>query len=448
MILAGLVLAAAVGTLPSPQPMSLDQAVAFAMTHNAAVLAAKVSFAAAGATVAANRAAGLPNMNAQAQSVLNRQSTSNAGQFAQFGLSPSPNFSQSTTQLQAGQNIFDLTTTLQARDAQRAYDAARHNFRLAQETTKLDVETSFYGLAESAQLVALAHSDTAYQQSLVSIAQVNYSTGKVAGIDVLKARIGLTSSQESGASAEADEADAKENLAQLIGAPAMQQFAVPDTIPVPDPPAGDLASLTARALRDRPDVLAAFDSYSQALVERSLVDAPDRPVINLSGAWGNQVSPTNNVAILAACNNPGRPLGEPPCGLGPSHFYTVSLTSTWTLPLLDWGSKHAARSSASVAADEKLTAYDAAKQQALIDVDQAFRRLSVDRQNLALATDNDKLAKQSADVSKVQYRTGLISQIDVTAAEQTYLQTAKDLLTAQVGYVLSVEKLKLAIGAL
>lgn len=447
MILAGLVLAAAVGIVPSPQPMTLDQAVAYAMTHNATVLAAKVSFAAAGATVAANRAAGLPNVNAQAQSELDRQSTSNAGQFAQFGLSPSPNFSQTTTELQAGQNIFNLTTTLQARQAQRAYDAARHNFRLAQENTRLSVETSFYGLAESAQLVALAHSDTAYQQSLVSIAQVNYSTGKVAGIDVLKARIGLTTSQETGASAEADEADAQENLAQLIGAPATQTFAIPDAIPVPDPPPGDLSSLTAIALRDRPDVLAAFDSYSQALVERSLVDAPDRPVINLSGAWGNQVSPTNNAATIAACNNPGRPLGEP-CGLGPSHFYTVSLISTWALPLLDWGSKHAARSSAAVAADQKSSAYDAAKQQAIIDVEQAFRRLSVDRQNLALATDNDKLAKQSADVSKVQYRTGLISQIDVTAAEQTYLQTAKDLLTAQVGYVLSVEKLKLAIGAL
>jgi multidrug efflux system outer membrane protein len=448
MTLAALGVAIAVGAAASPAPMTLDQAVSFAMSHNASVLTAQVAFAAAGAQVAANRAAGLLGVNGQAQSVMNRQSASNAGQFAQFGLSPSPNFSQNTTQVQAVQNVFDLTTTLQARDAQRAYDAAHHNLRLAQERAKLDVETAFYGLAESAQLVALAHSDTAYQQSLVSIAQVNYGTGKVAGIDVLKARIGLTSSQETGASAEADAADARENLAQLIGASASQEFMLPATIPVPDPPAGDQASLVARALRDRPDVLAAFDTYSQALVARSLVDAPDRPIVNLTGAWGNQVSPTSNVAILAACNNPGRPLGLPLCGLGPSHFYNVSLTSTWTLPLLDWGSKHAARASAAEAADAKLAAYDAAKQQTLIDVDQAFRRLAVDRQNLTLATDNDKLAKRSADVSQVQYRTGVISQIDVTAAEQTYLQTAKELLTAQVGYVLSVEKLKLAIGAL
>jgi outer membrane protein TolC len=448
MTLDGLLLAAAIGVAPASAPMTLDQAVAFAMSHNATVLAAKVSFAAAGAQVAANRAAILPNVSGQGQSLLNRQSANNSGQFAQFGLSPSPNFSQTTTQVQAAQNVFDLSTTLSERNAQRAYDAARHDLRLAQEQAKLDVETAFYGLSESAQLVALAHSDTSYQQSLVTIAQVNFTTGKVAGIDVLKARIGLTTSQEHGASAEADAADARENLAQLIGAPMTQQFVLPDVIPAPNPPAGDQATLEVQALRDRPDVLAAFDSYSQAVVARSLVDAPDRPIINLTGAWGNQVSPTNNAIVLAQCNNPGRPLGEQPCGLGPSHFYNISLTSTWTLPLLDWGTKHAARASAGVAVDEKLTAYGAAKQQALIDVDQAVRRLAVDRQNLTLATDNDKLAKRSADVSQVQYRTGVISQIDVTAAEQTYLQTAKDLLDAQVGYVLSVEKLKLAIGAL
>jgi outer membrane protein TolC len=448
MILAGLVLAAAVSVTPTAAPMTLDQAVAFAMSRNASVLAAQATYAAAGAQVAADRAAGLPGVNGQAQSLMNRQSTNNAGQFAQFGLSPSPNFSQTTTQLQANQNVFDLSTTLRARDSQRAYDAAHHDLRLAQEQAKLDVETAFYGLAESDQLVALAHADTAYQQSLVGIAQVNYNTGKVAGIDVLKAQIGLTSSQEHGASTEADAIDARENLAQLIGAPASQTFVLPDVIPAPAPPPGDQPALEALALRNRPDVLSAFDTYSEALVERSLVDAQDRPVINLSGGWGNQVSPTNDALVLAQCNNPGRPLGLPPCGLGPSHFYNISLTSTWTLPLLDWGTRHAARSSAAVAADAKLAAFDAAKQQALIDVDQAVRRLGVDRQNLTLAIENDKLAKRSADVSQVQYRTGVISQIDVTAAEQTYLQTAKELLDAQVGYVLSVEKLKLSIGAL
>jgi outer membrane protein TolC len=430
-----------------PQPMTLDQAITFAMSHDATVLAARSASAAAGAQLAANRAAGLLNVGGQAQSILNRQSSSNAGAFAQFGLSPSPNFSQNTTQLTASQNVFDLTTSLQAKEAQRAYDAANRDLRRAKSQATLDVMTSFYGLAEDAQLVTLALADLKYQQALVRIAQINYQTGKVAGIDVLKARIQSTTSEEHASSSEADLEDARQNLAQLIGAPADQTFALPDTIPAPAPPAGDQPSLTALALRNRPDLLAASDAFDEALIVRSLVDAADRPNVNLSGGWGNQVSPTSNAATLAACNNPSHPLGVP-CGLGSSHFYSVSLTSTWTLPLLDWGAKHAARQSAAVAADEKLEAYESARRQAAIDVDQAFRRLGVNRQNLDLATANDQLAKRSADVAQVQYRTGLISQIDVTQAEQTYLQAAKDLLDAQVGYVLSVAKLKLAVGDL
>ena len=130
MTIATLVLVAALGA-PSDAPMTVDQAIAFALAHNASVLAARSSFAAAGAQLAANRSAGLLTINGQAQSVMNRQSANNAGSFAQFGLSPSPNFSQNTTELQAGQSVFDLSTTLRAKDSRRLYDAAPHGRRRA-----------------------------------------------------------------------------------------------------------------------------------------------------------------------------------------------------------------------------------------------------------------------------------------------------------------------------
>ena len=429
------------------QPMTLDQAVAFAMSHDASVLAAQSAYAAAGAQLAANRAATLPNVAGVAQSILNRQSTSNSGQFAQFGLTPSPSFSQNTAQLSGTQSIFNLTTSLQAKEAQRAFDAATRDLTRAKSQATLDVMTSFYNLTEDSQLVTLALADLKYQQALVRIAQVNYQTGRVAGIDVLKAQIQETTSEEQAASADADLEDARQNLALLIGASPDQTFVLPPEIPQPQPPPGDRAALTTLALRDRPDVHAAADAWDEAVLGRELVDASDRPIVNLAGGWGNQVSPTNNAATLAACNNPSQPLGVP-CGLGPSHFYSISLTSTWTLPLLDWGAKHAARQSAAASADEKHAAYEAAQRRAAVEVDQAFRRLGVNKQNLDLARQNEQLAKRSADVSQVQYRTGVISQIDVQSAEQTYLQTAKALLDAEVGYVLSVAKLKLAIGDL
>ncbi|HEY7994381.1 MAG TPA: TolC family protein, partial [Candidatus Eremiobacteraceae bacterium] len=58
------------------------------------------------------------------------------------------------------------------------------------------------------------------------------------------------------------------------------------------------------------------------------------------------------------------------------------------------------------------------------------------------------VAMQAAKIAQVQYKVGLGSQIDVTTAEQTYLQAAKQLLDAQVAYALAADRLKLATGTL
>jgi len=65
-----------------------------------------------------------------------------------------------------------------------------------------------------------------------------------------------------------------------------------------------------------------------------------------------------------------------------------------------------------------------------------------------LASQNADVAKQAAQIAQLQYKVGLGSQLDVTSAEQTYLQAAKQLLAAQIGYVLAADKLKLATGTL
>ncbi len=79
---------------PPPAPpgaLTLQQAVQFALHHSPTVLQARAQAFAAGSTLAHGRSLELPNVNANAQSLMQRQSN-NSGSFAQFGLSPSPNF--------------------------------------------------------------------------------------------------------------------------------------------------------------------------------------------------------------------------------------------------------------------------------------------------------------------------------------------------------------------
>lgn len=432
--------------------MTLKQAVDFALAHNPSNIAAQAQAIAAAAALTRNRSAQLPQVAANTQSLLQRQSASNAGTFAQFGLQPTANFSQNTSQVLGTANVINLASTLEARQAKRSYDSALQNLRLTRQQTTLAVENGYYALVQDADLVRLANEDLAYQRALRDIADANFRAGKVAGIDRLKAQVQVTSSQQRLSSAQADVEDARQNLAQVIGAQPAQGFVFPSTVEVPVLPSLDRVGLETLALSQRPEVAIAQASVDNARYANALVDAPNRPIVQLSGGWGNQTSPTANALAFDQCTlaNQNLPLAVAPlnCAPGASHFYNVSLSSTWSLPLLDWGTVHAAHVSARATIDSTQANLDAARRQAVVDVDEALRRVEVQRQNVALAGANADIAKQVAQTSQVQYKVGLISQIEVTAAQQTYLQAARDYLVAQIGFVLSAEKLKLATGSL
>lgn len=429
------------------QPMTLQQAVDFALAHNPAVSKAVAASSDAGAALARDRAATLPKVNGALQSQL--QKSANSGQFAQIGVPVSPTFSQNTAALSATFNGLNLTNIYQARADKQAYDQANEQLLLAREQSTLDVETSFYAVAQDEELTSIASENVAYNRTLMQVADVNFRAGKVAGLDKLKAQVAYTSALEQLASAQADQEDARENLAQLIGAPMSQQFAIPNVVPEPPLPTLDRNVLDQLALANRPEVAIAEAQLNSALISNNLVDAPNRPNVQMNGQWGNQVSPTDNALVLRnfnACVAAGNPPSA--CEPGGSHFYLISITSAWTLPLIDYGTLHAAHASARQQIDSQMVQLVSAKQQALIDVDQAVRRLLVDRDNLRLATSNVALAKQAATISAAQYRVGIISQTDVAAAQQSYLSAAKDLLNAQVAYLLGIATLRKATGTL
>ena len=430
---------------PAPSPMSLQQAIDYALAHNSSVLSAQAAADSAGAVFARDRALTLPTVNGELASTLNKQS-GNAGSFAQIGLTPSQTFSQNTAALRGNYNAVNVGALLTARQDKHTYDAAADKLHLAREQTTLDVETSYYTLIEDAQLADIAKGDAAYNKALLDAAVVNFKAGKVAGIDQLKAEVQFNTSLEHLASAQADLEDARENLAQTVGAPVEQQFAVLPSIPAPPAPNLDTTALDAIALANRPEVAIAQALLDNAKLAPGLVEAPNLPIVTLDGQWGNQVSPTANATLFNACLAHGLPASA--CGPPGSHFYTIGIISTWSVPLLDWGARRAGHRSANTGISSEAGALDAARRQALIDVDQAARRVKVNQQNLQLALSNVKVAKQTADISRVQYEVGIISELDATNAQQTYLQAAKDLLAAQVGYVLSLEKLKLATGTL
>ena len=76
----------------------------------------------------------------------------------------------------------------------------------------------------------------------------------------------------------------------------------------------------------------------------------------------------------------------------------------------------------------------------------SVRNGELTQQQLALAVQSAQLATESARIAQLQYRSGVISFTDADQTEQTAVQSANDLVSARVSYVVAVIKLRMALG--
>jgi outer membrane protein TolC len=79
-------------------------------------------------------------------------------------------------------------------------------------------------------------------------------------------------------------------------------------------------------------------------------------------------------------------------------------------------------------------------------VRQALRGVQTAHANLATQTEADRLGAESTRIAQLQYANGLISLTDATAAEQSALSSANDLIVARVNYLNALVHLRTAVG--
>ncbi len=77
---------------------------------------------------------------------------------------------------------------------------------------------------------------------------------------------------------------------------------------------------------------------------------------------------------------------------------------------------------------------------------QALRAVQTAYANLATQREAQRLGAESARIAQLQYRNGLISLTDATAAEQSALSAANDLVAARVSYLDALARLRASVG--
>jgi outer membrane protein len=423
--------------------MTLRDAVSYALDHSPTVAAKVSALAQSDHALAVARGNAFPVPSLQLQNQISKNSNY-GGAYAIIGAQQSNVFSQNTAQLGTSYNLqtggisFLNLTVARANNAQARDDLANTEDQIATSVT-----SAYYTVVGKAAIVNVDTADLSYQDELVKAARVKEKAGVAAGVDVLRAEVGQAKSASTLVGARADVENARELLAQTIGASLDQTFAYATDIASPPMPAPDVASLERTALDSRPDLRAANESLIAARTTRSGWLRELFPSVQINAAFGNQYAPTSASGTFV---NPAPPPATITIPRGSPGFWAVSASSTFTFPIVDYNQRHSLRLQydAQLRAAELLL--DQAKTQVSIDVRQSYRAAQTALAQLEYTKRESELGIESAKIAQLQYQNGLIALSDVIQAQNQAIVAQADLINARVAYVNSVVKLRISLG--
>jgi outer membrane protein len=442
-------LAAAAALLPAP--MTLPDAVAYALDHNATVVAQRASVTQAQHALALQRGVAYPTVNGTLQSFL-AKSANYQGAFAALGVAQQDVTSQNTAQV--GISNWNLTTggfsflalaAARAQEEQAANTLANTEDQIATSTT-----TSFFSIVQRQAIVLVDQLTLRYQNDLVDVARVKERAGVAAGVDVLQAKTSAAKSESSLVADRASVQDASESLAQQIGAPILTPFATPTSVPQPPMPQGAVDTLVTVAEANRPDVGAAHEAVLAARYTRRGWNVELYPQVAISAAIGNQYSPTSSVIsqqqINQECLAGAIPLPCPVVPRGSFGFWSLQAVSTFTLPLVDYNARHSERVNDDAQLASAESTFASTRLQSELDVRQSYRAAQTAKAQVVWANQEAVYGVESARIAQLQYKAGVKTIYDVLQAQQAAQQAVNDAVAARVNYVDAVVKLRVSLG--
>jgi outer membrane protein len=434
-----------------PSPMSLPDAVAYALDHSSTVAAQRASLTQAQHALALQRGVAYPTVNGTLQSFL-AKSANYQGSFAALGVAQQNVVSQNTAQV--GITNWNLTTggfAFLALAASRAQEEqAANTLANTEDQIATSVTTSFYTIVQRQAIVVVDQLTLKYQDDLVSVAKIKERAGVAAGVDVLQAKTSASKSESSLVGDRASVHDASESRAQQIGAPILTAFETPRTIPQPPLPHGSVDTLVGVAEANRPDVGAAREAVLAARYTRRGWNVELYPQVAISALLGNQFSPTSVALSQQQINQECLAhIIPPPCPMVPRGsfgFWSLEAISTFSLPLIDYNARHSERVDDDAQLASAESAFTSTRLQSELDVRQSYRAAQTAQAQVDWANQEAAYGVESARIAQLQYKAGVKTIYDVLQAQQAAQQAVNDAVAARVNYVDAVVKLRVSLG--
>jgi outer membrane protein TolC len=398
---------------PTTEPIELTvtDAIRRALEHNLGLLNAENAVTRAHGSRWTALADLLPNVNGRITE--NRQRIN----LAAFGFPLPPGtpslvgpFNVFDARVNVSQTVFDRRAIDEARAQGHAVRAAEHSVKSARELVVL-VSANLYlqALAATARLESVqAQLQTA--QAVFDQANDLKTAGLVAGIEVLRAEVQMSTQQQRVTAARNDLEIAKLQLARVVGLPPGQPFTISGELPFVPVPDMTVEAALERAYRARPDYLAAEERLRQAEAQRSAAGGEYLPSLRVNADYG---------AI----------------GLSPADAeITYALSGVLNVPIFNGGRSRGRVMQAD--AELRTRQSELADLRAGIDFDvrSAFFDLQATSEQLRVAARARDLAGEQLTQARDRFSAGVSSNLEVVQAQEAVAAASERYIEALHGY--------------
>jgi len=290
--------------------------------------------------------------------------------------------------------------------ARATTEASLWQMRDAEVSLTAEVANDYIQLRATQARTRIARDSIASEEGLLNLARARARVGLVTELDVNQQLAQLASTRAELPTLAAEEKALMHALAVLL---AQQPQALEQELShvgaVPAVPTSLPAGLPSDLLRRRPDVRAAERRLAAATAEEGVAVAALYPRFDLLGLGAFAGS---SVSGLVSAN----------------HFSALGLgLIDW--PLFDGGKRRATVRAQREARTQSYLAYRQSVLAALQDVEDALARYTSDQQRLLALRQEQAAAASSLVIAQAQYRTGLVTFINVLQASATDL-SARD----------------------
>jgi outer membrane protein TolC len=321
------------------------------------------------------------------------------------------------------QAVIDLSALNEVREEGHNLAAARHSYRSARDLVVL-VAANLYlqTLAAGARAdSARAQRDTA--DALHRQADSLRQNGIVAGIDVVRADVRLSTERQRATAAENDFQKSKLQLARVIGLPLGQTFTLGGNIPSVPVPEMTVEQALERAYKERPDYLAALERVRAAEAARRAVLSESLPSVRVTADYGA-------IGLTAASALP-----------------TFNLTGTIDVPIFEGGRLQGRRAQADADLRERRAEAEDVRSEIYYDVQTAFLDLRATEEELQTATRARELAALQLTQSRDRFAAGVVSNIEVVQSQEAVALASEQYIDAQYSFNLAKAMLARSLGS-